>query len=208
MTAQTTWAYPVLAQNGIRYSSSVLPGAHPLSGWPHFGERPKVMDGILEIPLSVVRFFGMRLPFASGLYLRVLPFALVKRRFLTLVKHGGPIVSYVHLLDFDQELKRLSLPIINQIPFVNFLMYYNRAGAFARLRTLLEVQNIRVLTYQEFFTRHATAFRVCSNHKIASFSDSIGSSLKPDFLTEHRVAGENPSSPVIAMNSHTVQLKD
>ena len=66
MTPQSAWAYSILAKNGITYSSSVLPGGNPLFGWPDFGEIPKAMYGVLEIPVSVCRVLGVGLPFASG----------------------------------------------------------------------------------------------------------------------------------------------
>lgn len=51
------WAYNILRNNGIKYSSSVLPAKNPLFGIPNFGQQPKYIDGILEIPVTISNFF-------------------------------------------------------------------------------------------------------------------------------------------------------
>ncbi|MCU0783486.1 MAG: polysaccharide deacetylase family protein [Verrucomicrobia bacterium] len=154
MTPRTTWAYSILARNGITYSSSVLPGANPLFGWPDFGENPKVMNGVLEIPVSVSHGLGMRLPFASGVYFRALPFTIIKHQFRHFASRGTPIVAYIHLLDLDKDQERFPLPPAIRNPFYSFLMFYNRGGALKRLRTLLAMTNVRISTYGEFHARH------------------------------------------------------
>jgi polysaccharide deacetylase family protein (PEP-CTERM system associated) len=154
MTPQTAWAYPILSRNGITYSSSVLPGANPLYGWPDFGRDAKTVGGLLEIPVSVSRLFGVRLPFASGVYFRVLPFILVKRQVRRFFAQGLPVVAYLHLLDFDPDQEPFALPFAPRNPFYNFLMFYNRAGGMKRLRSLLAREDLRLSTYGEFHTRH------------------------------------------------------
>ena len=157
MTPQSAWAYSILAKNGITYSSSVLPGGNPLFGWPDFGEIPKAMYGVLEIPVSVCRVLGVGLPFASGVYLRALPFALIKRQFRHFAVRRTPVVAYLHLLDFDKDQERFILPPPFRNPFYRFLMFYNRAGALKRLQTLLAMGNLPVSTYRTFCTAYTGA---------------------------------------------------
>lgn len=153
MTPQTTWAYPILSRNGITYSSSVLPGANPLYGWANFGGDAKVVGGLLEIPVSVGRLFGTRLPFASGVYFRALPFILIKRQFRRFIAQGRPVVAYLHLLDFDPDQERFALPFAPRNPFYNFLMFYNRAGGMRRIGSLLAMEGLLLSTYGEFHMR-------------------------------------------------------
>jgi len=56
----TPWAFPILRQEGYRYSSSINPIRHDLYGMP---EAPRVpfrpsADGVIEIPMTTVRLLG------------------------------------------------------------------------------------------------------------------------------------------------------
>jgi polysaccharide deacetylase family protein (PEP-CTERM system associated) len=152
MTARTAWVYPVLARHGIVYSSSVLPAQNPLYGWPEFGDRPKPVDGVLEIPITVGRILGRDLPFASGIYFRTLPRSVIRRQFVRKRERGRPIASYLHPYDFDPEQERFATPWLGRNPLYHFLMHYNRAGAFDKLRSLLSL-GLPVSTYGQFWRR-------------------------------------------------------
>jgi len=159
MTARTVWAYPVLARQGIVYSSSVLPAKNPLYGWPEFGHQPKPVDGVLEIPISVGRVFGRELPFASGIYFRALPGFVIRGKFVQWRESGRSITSYLHLCDFDPEQERFVTPRLGHNPLYHFMMHYNRSGAFDKLRMLLSL-GLPVSTYEQFWRRFAAAKRV------------------------------------------------
>jgi len=152
MTAHTVWAYPVLARHGIVYSSSVLPARNPLYGWPEFGDQPKPVDGVLEIPISVGRVFGRELPFASGVYFRALPGSLIRRQFARWQEGGRSITSYLHPYDFDPEQEWFVTPRLGRNPLYHFLMHYNRSRAFDKLRMLLSL-GLPVSTYEQFWRR-------------------------------------------------------
>jgi len=149
MTARTKWVYPVLSQHGITYSSSVLPASNPLYGWPEFGAAPQRVDGVLEIPVSVARLAWMKLPFASGIYFRVLPFGFVQGQFRTFIRRGTPIVSYLHPYDFDAGQERFMHPGIHDSRFYNWLMYCNRSKALDRLRRLLDM-GLPIRPYRDY----------------------------------------------------------
>jgi polysaccharide deacetylase family protein (PEP-CTERM system associated) len=154
MTARTTWVYQILARRGIVYSSSVLPARNPLFGWPEFGGQPKPINGVLEIPISVERILGRELPFASGIYFRVLPRYMIRREFARARKHGRTITAYLHPYDFDPEQERFITPRLGRNPVYHFLMHYNRAAAFDKLRMLLSL-GLPVSTYGQFWRRVA-----------------------------------------------------
>jgi polysaccharide deacetylase family protein (PEP-CTERM system associated) len=152
MTSRTVWVYPVLARQGIVYSSSVLPAKNPLYGWPEFGDQPKLVDGVLEIPISVGRVFGRELPFASGIYFRALPRFVIRRQFAQWRGSGRSITSYLHPYDFDPEQERCVTPRLGRNPLYHFLMHYNRSRAFDKLRMLLSL-GLPVSTYEQFWRR-------------------------------------------------------
>jgi polysaccharide deacetylase family protein (PEP-CTERM system associated) len=148
LTKQTAWAYAILREAGIRYSSSVMPAANPLYAWPEFGKKSRQVEGIWELPLTV----GSRWcpwAFPSGVYLRVLPRSMVEREFKRHLKQGVDIVSFLHPYDIDHEQERFMQAGINNNRFFNYLLYRNRQQVFPRLERLLQ-QGFRVATYQDY----------------------------------------------------------
>jgi polysaccharide deacetylase family protein (PEP-CTERM system associated) len=150
LTAKTDWAYSALAEAGIRYSSSVLPAANVLYGWPGFGHAPRNIDGIWELPISTARLGIGRLPFAGGTYLRLLPTWLVKRHF---ARATGPVVGYGHPYDIDTAQARFMHPGIGGSPFLNALMYVGRSGFLTKMDALLGTQ-ARLMPYATYMSTH------------------------------------------------------
>jgi polysaccharide deacetylase family protein (PEP-CTERM system associated) len=150
MTPRTTWVYRVLAAQGIKYSSSVLPARNPLYGWPEFGQQPKLVDGVLEIPVTVGRVLHLKVPFSSGIYFRALPAWIICRQAQCVMREGRPVVSYIHPYDFDADQERFTHPELKGSRFYNFLMYYNRATAFDKLRQLTKIAGAAVCSYERF----------------------------------------------------------
>jgi len=150
LNAQTAWAYRQLNDLGFTYSSSVLPAKSPLYGWPGFQPEPQCVDSsIWEIPLTLAKLPGLRVPVAGGVYFRVLPFWLIRHRFRQQVKTGKPLVGYLHPYDIDTEQEPLMHPRLNGNRLLNWLMYRNRKGVFRRLEKLIS-SGARIVTYSEF----------------------------------------------------------
>lgn len=138
MTGETRWAYEVLAKLGFRYSASVLAARSPLYGWPEFGpDVPRVEGGLWELPVSLSRLPGLRVPFAGGVYFRVLPFPLVRRLFRRRLAEGHPVIAYLHPYDLDTEQERFSFPELDGSRLYNWLMYRNRHRVLPRLEQLM-----------------------------------------------------------------------
>jgi len=144
LTAHTPWAHKRLAEAGIRYSSSVLPVANPLHGWPGFGHYPKKMDGgVWELPMSTGKVGFGQVPIAGGTYLRLLPIWLAKKLFI----NAGPLVlGYVHPYDIDTGQERILHPGLEQKPWLNPLMYMGRSTLLQKLDALLAT-GCRVVPY-------------------------------------------------------------
>ena len=149
LTAKTSWAYKILAEKGLTYSSSVLPGKNPLYGWKEFGEQIKSIDGITEIPMSLSHTPVMRVPFGGGLYFRVLPQFILQPLFSLAKKDPAPIGGYFHPYDIDSNQEHFMQPGINNNKFYNFLMYYNRNSVFPKLEALLEL-GFKVMRYDRY----------------------------------------------------------
>jgi polysaccharide deacetylase family protein (PEP-CTERM system associated) len=157
LTERTRWAWEVLAELGIRYSSSVLPAWHPLGGWPGFARTSLRTDsGVWELPLSLAGLPGLDVPFAGGVYLRALPFALVRSLFRREIRSGRPVVGYVHPFDIDPDQPRFVHPELGGRRLYHHLMYWNRAGTLGRIDRLLAL-GAPVLTYAEYVARLAAA---------------------------------------------------
>jgi peptidoglycan-N-acetylglucosamine deacetylase len=150
LTAETAWAYEVLAELGFTYSSSVLPARSPLYGWPEFPPTcVRTSPGIWEIPLSVSGLWGLKLPFASGVYFRVLPFAVIRQLFQRRLAAGRPVVGYLHPYDIDTDQEHFMHPELNGSRVYNWLMYYNRRRVFERIERLLDRAAV-VVPYREY----------------------------------------------------------
>jgi polysaccharide deacetylase family protein (PEP-CTERM system associated) len=150
LTQKSQWAYEILAESGITYSSSVLPAKSPLYGWKEFGQAPKKVGGkILEVPLSLARFGHLNIPFGGGVYFRSLPFGFIRSAFKKSFEGNKPVLGYFHPYDLDTEQEKFMHGGINNNSFFNFLMYYNRKNLLNRLNRLADY-DITIMTYQNY----------------------------------------------------------
>lgn len=97
------WAFDVMAEEGIRFDSSVFPANRAHGGLPQFTtDQPcKIVTSkgyeILEFPMPTASVFGKKIVFSGGGYFRVLPRPLVARLF----RKSQYIMTYFHPRDFD-----------------------------------------------------------------------------------------------------------
>lgn len=153
LTRATSWAHEVLAAEGFRYSSSVIPVRTPLYGWPeHARGAQRSASGIWELPLSVSGSGRFALPFLSGVYFRVLPFALIRRCFEREARSGRAAVAYLHPYDVDREQERFVHPELGGSRLFNALMYWNRGGVITRLERLV-ASGVEVQRYGDYVAR-------------------------------------------------------
>ena len=149
LTSKTQWAYSILREYGILYSSSVLPANNPLYGWPSFGLAPRLISGVTEIPVTVSKSPLLHVPFAGGIYLRVIPSFLIRFWCRQSLKNNVPIVSYLHPYDIDHAQERFMHPAINGNHIYNWLMFVNRKTVLAKLDGILNL-GYRILPYFEY----------------------------------------------------------
>ncbi|HEX8379736.1 MAG TPA: polysaccharide deacetylase family protein [Allosphingosinicella sp.] len=131
LTARTGWAYETLAELGFTYSSSVLPARSPLYGDPGFGTRPRLIEGIVELPVTLLPFRWLPVPI-GGLYFRAMPRPLLRRALALRRRRGDWVASYHHPYDIDTEQRFTHAGFRRWSPF-DLLMRANRKAVLPRL---------------------------------------------------------------------------
>lgn len=108
---ETPWAHRVLREEGYGYSSSIFPIRHDTYGSaeaevvPH---RP-CPDGVVELPMTVLRAYGRNLPCSGGGWFRLMPYWLFRlglRRVNAV--HGRPGIFYFHPWELDPGQPRVT----------------------------------------------------------------------------------------------------
>lgn len=134
---RTPWAYPVLAEQGYVYSSSVAPVAHDHYGWrsaPRFAFRPLGGSDLVELPVTTAELAGRRLAAGGGGFFRVLPYAFTRWAIRQVnLANRRPAVFYFHPWEIDPDQPRVS-----HAPLRSRLRHYtNLTGMAAKLGRLL-----------------------------------------------------------------------
>lgn len=129
------WAFDCLQRAGYQYSSSIYPIAHDHYGMP---DAPRfahqVREGLLEVPVSTVRWQGRNWPSSGGGYFRLMPYAL-SRWLLQRINSEDQqaAIFYFHPWEIDPEQPRVAG--INAK--TRFRHYLNLGRMEARLQRLL-----------------------------------------------------------------------
>ncbi len=148
LTARTAWAYRILRDEGFTYSSSVLPAPSPLFGWPEFGESPRAVEGVIEIPISLARCAGRALPLFGGTYFRVAPFSFVRPR-LRRALQAAPVRAYFHPYDIDAAQPWCLHAGVNGRRALNVLLFLRRRSLPSRIAAMLQLA-APTSTYAQF----------------------------------------------------------
>lgn len=137
VTLQTLWVYENFQKAGYRYSSSIFPIKHDLYGIPGAPRQPFVVEeaGIVEIPLTTLRFMGRNLPFSGGGWFRLMPYGLFRaglRRVNKTEQASG--IFYFHPWEVDpQQPRQQNLPAKTA-----FRHYLNLEKMESRVEQLLQ----------------------------------------------------------------------
>jgi len=120
ITRACPWALDILADEGLAYDSSIYPTRTSLYGVPDAPRGPYRLRSpggraLLEFPPSVLRFPLRNLPFAGGIYLRLLPYWFVRWAMRRFRRGGRPGLVYIHPPEFDPEKPRLALPLARRV---------------------------------------------------------------------------------------------
>lgn len=111
LNPQTKWAFQILAEEGYEYDSSVFPVRAPQYGYPSAPRGPALLStragGLIELPLTTLRWAGIRFPAAGGAYLRLLPYGLSRAALEQAETEGRSGVVYCHPWELDPDQPRV-----------------------------------------------------------------------------------------------------
>ncbi len=137
------WALDVLREEGYRYDSSVFPMKVKMYGTPGAPVgiyRPSARDlavhdpagTLVEFPVAIAEWGGMRMPVGGGFYLRALPMP-VFRAGLDRILRQRPFALYLHPREVTPERRRQPLDPVN-----GFITYVNLHTVLQKMEHLLE----------------------------------------------------------------------
>ena len=131
---ETTWALDVLAELGFTYDSSIYPVRSPhrrygVTGTP-LGPY-QIRPGLWEFPLPTLRLPGLRVPAATGAYLRIAPLAVTRWALRQNQRQAIPTVVNVHPWELDPGQPRL--PVSWWPRFLHYTNLHTTRGKLARL---------------------------------------------------------------------------
>lgn len=145
LTEKTSWMIDLLSECGLSYDSSVFPVSMGEYGHSRAPKTPysissntisKHTEGapICEFPISVSSLVGIPVPYAGGIYFRILPLFLFRYFLNKEARKKHPPVLYFH----PHELER-STPRITRGPFFRrFLKYFGTKRSFRKFEKLLD----------------------------------------------------------------------
>lgn len=134
ISEDATWAFEVLAKNGIENDCSIFPTTRSFGGFPSFGEaKPTLIIykdyKIKELPINSATLFGKQIVFGGGGYFRLFPYSVIKKW----MNQSDYNITYLHMRDFDYEqprFKYLSKPRY-------FKSYYGIRQAYPKFEKML-----------------------------------------------------------------------
>ncbi len=129
------WAHDCIAEVGYSYSSSVYPVKHDHYGIPDAPRFPWRLDnGLIEIPVTTMRWLGRNWPAGGGGYFRLLPYALSRWQIERVNRDDKrPAIFYFHPWEIDPGQPRVA----DATARTRFRHYINLDRTEARLGRLL-----------------------------------------------------------------------
>jgi polysaccharide deacetylase family protein (PEP-CTERM system associated) len=136
ITADSLWALDILAEQGLLYDSSIFPVRTSRYGiGDALRSAYRLPNGLIELPLSTVRWGGRRWPAAGGGYLRLYPYTVTRWAIQSIQADGFPAVVYLHPYEIDPtELDEIEWPVPARLKLTQGL---NRRYIRGRLERLL-----------------------------------------------------------------------
>jgi len=119
ITKDSLWALDILQELGFSYDSSIFPTKNFLYGIPNASRyvNSLTINGkpFLEVPPSTFRMFGGTYGFSGGFYFRALPEFFIRRCTDKTNSKGHPAVFYLHPVEIDRNVKRVSNRLIDKM---------------------------------------------------------------------------------------------
>ena len=132
----TPWAHRVLREEGHEYSSSIFPIRHDNYGSAEASVVPyhPVPEGVVELPMTILRAMGRNLPCSGGGWFRVMPYWLFRLGLQRVnAAEGREGIFYFHPWELDPGQPRIT----NAGAKASFRHYVGQRSMAARLDRLL-----------------------------------------------------------------------
>jgi len=106
VTKSSSWAFDILAEEGYRYDSSIIPDKYKNYGWQGFEKdicKINLANGrsIVEVPMTVLSLPILNRSFVTGGgFMRYLPYAMMKFAMKKIQKQR-PAIVYLHPYEID-----------------------------------------------------------------------------------------------------------
>jgi polysaccharide deacetylase family protein (PEP-CTERM system associated) len=151
LTGQTPWLVKKVAQAGFLYDSSMFPAPRQYGGIRTADYAPYVISTdhgpIVEFPMSVATVLGRPMCFFGGGYLRLFPYAVVRRMARQVLTEGRPLIFYVHPRELDPDQPRLDMNALRY-----FKTYVNLRGTEIKIRRLLG--EFGAMSFEQYMERY------------------------------------------------------
>ena len=113
ITEKNKWVFEILAENGIKYDSSIFPAGRAHGGFPSFSNaKPSIIEingyKIKEFPINTASILNQKWIYSGGGYFRITPYNLIKYW----TESSDYTMTYFHPRDFDPDqpiIKDLSI---------------------------------------------------------------------------------------------------
>ena len=135
ITDQTSWALPILVEEGYLYDSSIYARFQrsEKTGMQRCVREIVTAAGpIFEIALPTTNLCGIQLPIAGGGYFRLIPYSVSRIFLRQLEKAGTQFVMYLHPWEIDPDQPRMEGAVVSR-----FRHYLNLKKTEQRLQYLL-----------------------------------------------------------------------
>ena len=87
---------------------------------------------IREVPITVASMLGKPMCFFGGGYLRLFPYALIRRMAAKVIRQKRPVVFYIHPREIDPGHPRLAMSVARR-----FKTYVGLKGTHSKLQKVL-----------------------------------------------------------------------
>jgi len=137
ITKETTWALPILVEEGFLYDSSIVPAMHDSYGIPNASPSLHSLEtssGMLwEVPPSTCQLGWTRIPVGGGGYFRLFPYSMFRWFLSKVEQEGHPLVMYFHPWELDPEQPKMNGSLLSK-----FRHYINLHKTHKRMTRLLQ----------------------------------------------------------------------
>lgn len=142
------WLTQKLIENNFKYDSSVFPLITKLN--KDILNEPYVCDkNLIEFPVAVYNFFGLKIPVSGGFYFRFFPFFIFNYFINKILKKSGIATLYFHLMDLENFRPEIKMP-----SWLKIIKYWGVKNSFKKFEKFLKNNKNNFITLKEFYEKN------------------------------------------------------